>query len=116
MFLIQIGIYLVKFNVLFQNMFYLRTGTRDKKCTVPFTVEISTRCFGICIKYVHNKLSTLRNEVGKSCKAQVFFLEVLKRSDKTTIKFYFGNKNVNFTLEQATKAHRGSRGRALPFL
>jgi hypothetical protein len=43
-------------------------------------------------------------------------LEVLKRSAKTSIKSYFGYKNVKFTLEEATKAQRGSRGIALLFL
>ena len=45
---------------------------KKNKYTVAFRIEISVLYISICIIYVHIKLESLRNKVGKSYNVYVF--------------------------------------------
>jgi putative aminopeptidase FrvX len=61
---------------------------KENKHTVAFRIEISVLYISICVKYIHMKLDSLRNEDGKSCNVWVF--KVVKRLVKKYNEILFG--------------------------
>jgi hypothetical protein len=67
--LIQINVYLVHGSYIFEPyVLIIRLAyKKENKYTGAFRIEISVTYIPICIKYIHTKLDSFRNEDDKVC-------------------------------------------------